>query len=178
VDFDWKSLVRTIAPAIASAFGTPLAGLATKAIVDIFLGGDEKDVDEATLAAAVQNATPDQLIALKQADLQFQKDLAALEVDLERIAASDRDSARKRESTTGDVWTPRALALGVTIGFFGILCWLIAAGTPDAGGDALLVMLGSLGTAWAGMMTYYFGSTAGSARKTTLLARANPIDDA
>jgi hypothetical protein len=176
VNFDWKAVVRTVAPALATALGTPLAGMATKVITDALLGAD--NVEEATdemLATAVRTATPEALIALKQADLQFQRDMAKLEIDLEQINAQDRANARKRETDTGDLWTPRLLAGGVTTGFFGVLVWLLANGIPESGGEALLVMLGSLGTAWAGIMAYYFGTNAQSGRKTELLARAEAI---
>jgi hypothetical protein len=172
VNFDWKAIVRTVAPALATALGTPLAGMATKVITDALLGPDS--VGEATdemLANAVRTASPDALITLKQADLQFRKDMARLEIDLEQINAQDRDSARRREVATGDVWTPRLLAGGVTGGFFGVLVWLLAEGIPPNGGEALLVMLGSLGTAWAGIIAYYFGSSAGSRHKSDLLAK-------
>lgn len=175
MNFDWKAIVRTVAPALATALGTPLAGMATKVITDALLGEGVDSATDDMLANAVRTASPDQLIALKEADLQFRKDMARLEIDLEQIAAGDRASARQREIATGDQWTPRVLSGSVTVGFFGILFWILNNGVPETGGDALLVMLGSLGTAWIGCMTYYFGSTAGSAKKTDLLARAEAI---
>lgn len=167
---DWKAVVRTVAPALATALGTPLAGMATKVITDALLGADATDKSDEAIARAVQSASPDQLIALRQADLQFKKDITALGVDLERLSNEDRANARQREIASGDVWTPRMLAAGVTIGFFGVLAWLLSAGIPPNGGEALLVMLGSLGTAWAGIIAYYFGSSAGSRHKSDLLA--------
>jgi len=170
--FDWKSVVRTVAPALATALGTPLAGVATKVITDVLLGDDGAgDVTDQMLEQAVRTASPDQLIALKQAGMQFEADMAKLGVDLERLANEDRASARRREVETGDIWTPRALAAGVTAGYFGVLAWLLAAGAPPEGGEALLVMLGSLGTAWIAIISYFYGSSAGSKQKNDLMSR-------
>jgi len=162
------NLVRTVAPSIATAVGGPLAGMATRAISEALLGKPDGTEDELINAAA--KASPDQLLALKKAEQDFAVRMRELEIDLQRIDAADRSSAREREVKTGD-WTPKALAGAVTLGFFGVLGYMIAYGLPSQGGEALLVMLGTLGTAWGGIVSYYFGSSAGSKEKSEAMNR-------
>lgn len=162
------NLVKTVAPSLATAVGGPLAGMATRAISDALLGKPDGTEDELIDAAA--KASPDQLLALKKAEQDFAVRMRELEIDLQRIDAADRNSAREREVKTGD-WTPKALAGAVTVGFFGVLGYMIAYGLPSQGGEALLVMLGTLGTAWGGIVSYYFGSSAGSKEKSEAMNR-------
>ena len=162
------NLVKTVAPSIATAVGGPLAGMATRAISEALLGKPDGTEDE--LVEAAKNATPEQLLALKQAEQNFVIRMRELDVDLERIANQDRGSAREREIKTGD-YTPKLLAAAVTFGFFGVLFWMIAYGLPVNGGEAMLVMLGTLGTAWGAIVSYYFGSSAGSREKTQAMNR-------
>jgi hypothetical protein len=162
------NLVKTVAPSLATAVGGPLAGMATRAISDALLGKPDGTEDELIDAAA--KASPDQLLALKKAEQDFAVRMRELEIDLQRIDAADRSSAREREVKTGD-WTPKALAGAVTLGFFGVLGYMIAYGLPPQGGEALLVMLGTLGTAWGGIVSYYFGSSAGSKEKSEAMNR-------
>ena len=159
-------LLGQLAPTIATALGGPLAGLATKTLSNVLLGNETGS--EADIAKALQSATPDQLAAIKQIDADFKTRMAELEIDLERISAGDRDSARKREVLTGD-FTPKVLAAAITIGFFGILFWMFIHGVPMNGTEALLLMLGALQTAFTGVIAYYFGSSAGSKAKNELL---------
>ena len=162
-------LVRTVAPSIASAVGGPLAGMATKAISEALLG--KPDGTEAELLQAVDRATPEQLLALKRAEQDFAVQMRELDIDLERIAVADRDSARNREVATKD-WTPRILAGLITGGYFGVLFYMLRNGLPQHGGsEAMLVMLGTLGTAWGGVVAYYFGSSAGSKAKDEAMRR-------
>ena len=163
------NLVRTVAPSIATAVGGPLAGMATRAISEALLG--KPDGTEQELVEAAKAATPEQLLALKKAEQDFAVRMRELEIDIQRIDAADRSNAREREIKTGD-WTPRTLAASVTVGFFGVLGYMLAYGLPAQGGEALLVMLGTLGTAWGAIVSYYFGSSAGSKEKTEAINKA------
>lgn len=125
--------------------------------------------DEPTEAVNAVLADPSAQLKLQELLSNERLEFARLAVKEQEIAAGDRDSARKREIETKD-HTPAVLAYLVTFGFFGVLGYLLKFGKPLDGGDALLVMLGSLGTAWTAIVSYYYGSSAGSARKDNLLA--------
>jgi hypothetical protein len=160
-------LLGQVAPSIATALGGPLAGVAIKTLSNALFG--HEDGTEQQISDAMSAATPDQLAAIKKIDADFKVQMKSLDIDLERIAAGDRDSARKMQSETKD-WVPKLLAVVITIGFFGILVWMLLNGMPKNGTEALLMMLGALGTAWTGVMNFYFGSSAGSKAKNDMLA--------
>ena len=109
---------------------------------------------------------------LKLMELAQQGELAELANAVERlrVEAEDRASARNREIQTGDQVTPRILAGTMVAGFFLVLAWLLSEGMPAQGGEALLVLLGALSTGVASVLSYYFGSSSGSAWKSKLLA--------
>jgi hypothetical protein len=64
------------------------------------------------------------------------------------------------------------MAFLVTLGFFGILGALMYGGVQKS--DEIMVMLGSLGTAWTGIIAFYFGSSNGSQNKDSLLFNSRP----
>lgn len=166
VTFGEKALqvLRTVAPTLALAAGGPFGPIAAAAI-HLALGTDPSDPKAAE--TALLNATPEQLLALKKADQDFQVRMKELGIEEQHLAYEDTASARAREIAVKD-WTPQILAYGVTAGFFGILAFLLWNGKPP-GGDVIMVMLGALGSAWTGIVAYYFGSSAGSAAKTATL---------
>lgn len=156
----------------------PLLAAATTLVPSLarWIGGD-KAGDVADKVAGVVNGLtgqtdPMQGLAAVKADpallAQFQQAMLAHEADMYRLEVADRDSARQREVATHDR-TPAILAFLVTAGFFGTLGYLLVYGVPQHGGEALLVMLGGLGTAWGAVMNYYFGSSAGSKQKSAQL---------
>ena len=160
-------LLGQIAPTIATALGGPLAGVAVKTLSNVLLGHENGSEDD--VKAAMATASPEQLVALKKIDADFKVQMKELDIDLERIAAGDRDSARKMQTETKD-WTPKALAFFITFGFFGALIWIMVFGIPQTGTEVLLMMLGSLSTSWTGVVQFYYGSSAGSKAKNDLLA--------
>jgi hypothetical protein len=159
-------LLGQVAPTIATALGGPLAGVAVKTLSNALFGHENASEDQ--ISEAMASATPDQLAAIKKIDADFKVQMKSLDIDLERIAAGDRDSARQMQQNTKD-WVPKALAIFITFGFFGVLIWMLVFGMPKTGTEALLMMIGSLGTAWTGVMQFYFGSSAGSKAKTDAL---------
>jgi len=159
-------LLAQVAPTVATALGGPLAGLAVKTLSEAMFG--HQDGNESEVSAALMSATPEQLQKLKEIDATFKLKMKELDIDLERISAADRDSARNMQIHTND-WIPRVLAILITVGFFGILVWMLIKGMPPTGTEALLMMLGALGTAWTGVVNFYYGSSAGSKAKTDAL---------
>lgn len=162
---DW---LKQIAPTIATAFGGPLAGLAVDAISKA-VGIDPKDV-QSTLEQGKLSA--EQIGAIKQAEIAMAARAQELGLDFEKLAVDDRKSARQMQTATQS-YIPGLMAIAVTLGFFGILVGLMTNHFQTS--DALMLMLGSLGTAWTGIIAFYFGSSAGSQRKDELLHKSTPI---
>jgi hypothetical protein len=157
-----------IAPSIATALGGPLAGLAVTAISKA-LGIDEKDVQK-TIETAKLSA--EQMMSLKQAEIELQAKAQELGLNFETLATQDRKSARDMQMATKSL-VPAILAFVVTIGFFGILIGLMTDNVTKS--DALLLMLGSLGTAWTAIISFYYGSSANSEKQTEMLHRSTPV---
>lgn len=166
-------LVRTVAPSIASAVGGPLAGMATRAISEALLG--KPDGSEEELQVAASKATPEQLLALKQAENEFAVKMRELDIDLERISSQDRNSAREREVKTGD-WMPRVLAF-IVVGGFMFTVFLVLMGYVEGMKDPLMAttvgtLIGFVSAKCEQVVAYYFGSSAGSKAKDDLMRNA------
>lgn len=129
MDFDWKKALSTIAPAIAGAIGSPLAGAATAALMSAFgIDGDSPDAMD-KLATRVQNATAEDLLLIKQADQNFRIRMKELDIDLDKAVMSDVQSAREMAKSLAQSlgkknWRPDVmfiLAVLVTCG----LVWVV-----------------------------------------------------
>jgi hypothetical protein len=160
-------VLEQIAPTVATALGGPLAGMAVAAVSKAL------DIEPEKVQDVIQagKLTAEQVAGLKQAEMDLQKQAAELNLDFAKLAAGDRDSARKMQTSVHS-WLPPVLALGVTWGFFGILVALMLGYTHQ--NAEIDIMLGSLGTAWTGVIAFYFGSSASSQSKDKLLYNSTP----
>ena len=158
-----------IAPTIATCLGTPLAGLAVTALSKLFGVAPDQVSD------MIQNnkLSADQIAAVRLEEIKFKEQTQALGLNFEQLAVEDRKSARQMQTTTQSV-IPPVLALLVTTGFFGILAYLMVS-PADTDNTPLMIMLGSLGTSWASIVAFYFGSSNGSQQKDRMLFNSQPI---
>lgn len=168
---NWKEIVGSVAPALATALGGPLAGVAVTAIANKVLGNEAATEDE--VAVAIAGANPETLLKLKQAEYDFVKSMSELDIDLEKIAAGDRASAREREIKTGDSWTPRIIASVVITGWFIIQWYLLEHVIPQEMREIIMRTLGTLDMALGMVLGYYFGSSAGSRDKDRTILNAS-----
>lgn len=170
----WREIVGAVAPSLALALGGPLAGLAVRELSQVLLG--HENASEGDLAAAVAGASGDQLARVREAGIAFQTRMQELGVDLEKIAADDRASARERESKTGDSVTPRLIAVAVLGGFLGSVWYVLTGRVQGLTDPAILgtacTLIGYVSAKADQIVSYYFGSSAGSAAKTAAMVDA------
>ena len=161
------SWIESIAPTIASCLGGPLAGLAVEAVSKA-IGVDPSSVQD-TINSGKLSA--EQIASIQAAEIQLKAKAQEMNLDFEQLAVQDRKSARDLQTTTKS-FIPPLLALIITLGFFGILIGMMTGKVTSS--DALMLLLGSLGTAWTGVISFYFGSSASSQNKDQLLHQSTP----
>ena len=172
---DFTAIIKTVAPWIGTALGGPLGGMAVEAAAAAF-GLSDKTAD--AVKQAIGGATPEQLLALKNADQAFSLQMQALGfkqvTDLEALAAGDRRDARMMQTSTRS-WVPAALSVIITVGFLGLLTGMMTGYMRAEDNQAMLLMLGALGVAFGQVINFWLGSTSESSRKTELLAQAPAV---
>jgi hypothetical protein len=166
---DW---LKSLVPLLGNALGGPLGGAAASFIAaKLGISGDT--IEAVTDVLNSGKMSPEQIASLKIAELDFKKFLEQNKIDLVKLDFDNTKSARDMQIATSSV-TPGVLSYGITLGFFGILCFML---TPYyASSEPLLVMLGSLGTAWVAIVNYWFGSSSGSQKKDIMLANSIPTN--
>ena len=168
---DWKNTIATIAPWLGAAIGGPL-GAAAMATISNTLGLSKST--ETSIKNALLGVTSEQMLAIKQADQQFAVKMQELGYqnakDLEALAVSDRDSARRREENIRD-HTNKVLAYTIVSAFVAVVCATLL-GYAKIESVLAGTLIGYLSAKCEQVLSYYFGSNKSSERKTDIIANS------
>lgn len=189
---EWGSLLKKItdaAPAVGAFFGAPgiAVGAAISAIGKVFGLGADATADQvaAAVASDPQAALKLEMARLdytnQEAERQHEERLKEGERQLEtlRIELQDVKDARARDVATiqaGKVnYTMKILEWLITAGFFATLGIRMFVVIPPNQLENVGLLIGAMITAFITVVTFEFGTSVGSQRKTELLAKAEPI---
>lgn len=165
----FKKTLPSMALTVASGVPGPIGMVA--GLISQVLGKTIKP-DPLAIDTAIQGATPDQIIALQEKDLDVKTAMAKMGYDdleeMARIAEQDVANARARQVALNDHTAP-ALAWVIIAGAFtvivAVLCGFAKVEAALAG-----TLIGYVVAMAQQVVAYYFGSSAGSAAKTQIMA--------
>jgi len=164
---DW---LKNIAPTIASALGGPLAGMAVEAVSKA-IGVDPSDVQNTINSGKL---TADQIASIQQAELALKARAQEMGLDFEKLAVADRASARQMQMTTGS-FVPPLLSVLVVVAWTTIQYFLLTHVIDPSMRELVARVLGTLDGALMLIISFYFGTSAGSQAKDQLLHQSEPV---
>jgi outer membrane lipoprotein SlyB len=161
-----KQIVDALAPTLGTILGGPLGGLAGTILASVFGTNDTGAIESAILSG-----NPDALAKLKEAELQAQTRARELDIDLEKLNAADRASARDLAIHTGI--TPQVVITCVyTIAYFATLYMFVLGDVKASPYEQIIIALITvITTVQIQIANFWFGSSSGSEKKTNILAQ-------
>ena len=149
-------LIENVAPTIATALGGPVAGMAVKALSNALLGHGDGSEDD--IRSALATATPDQIAAIRKVDNDFKVQIKSLDIDLVKIAANDRDSARNMAVGTHS-FTPSIMSYVIVVCWALIQMFLFTHVIDPSMRELISRVLGTLDGALMLVLSFWFGSS-------------------
>jgi hypothetical protein len=181
---DVVGVITKIAPTIGSAVGGPLVGSAITAIEGAFgvnKSSDDIDKRKDSVAAAIAGATPEQMLALKQADNDFAAKMQQLGFEnqqaLEQLAVQDRESARQFNLASKNSWIPSIVGCVIVFGVLGIAAGVLF-GEMKAESALAGAVIGYLFNEASSVTKFWYGGSRATDRQTELLAQSAPVTTA
>lgn len=173
----WMAVGAQFIPGAGPVIAGTITQIAKDHNVPLPSGEVQPTVDSISEAAAALTGNANALAALKTAEQDYMAKMQAAgfqhEDDIEKMFLDDKASARDREVQLARAnardYIPAILAITVTIGFFSTLWFVFAHGVKAESHDLAIGMVNVLGTAWVGIIAYYFGSSKGSDDKTKII---------
>lgn len=165
-----KDVIGVVAPTLGAALGGPLGGLAGQLLGSLVSGKGTADLETVLL-----EQKPETMLALRQAEQEFLLKLDELGVERERIAMADRASAREMAKVN---MKPQIIISATFLGGYFAILLLRMSGVFEVTPDDRVVdnLMTALTYGVPLILAFWFGSTAGSATKSALLAQSRPAD--
>jgi hypothetical protein len=160
-----KQVLATVAPLIGTAIGGPFGAIAGGLLAKA-LGTTPGDVD--ATSTALLSATPEQLLAIKQAEETFTEQMTQLGITKDKLAYDDIADARKMAIETKDT-TPRNLAY-LVLGGTGVAIAATLAGITHVESALAGTLIGYLISECKSIMQYYFGASASNAAQAATIS--------
>jgi len=167
---DWLATLKSIAPTVATAFLGPLGGVAVSAVGNL-LGVSEATQSKIADAITTGQLTPEQVGKLKELELEYKAKEQELGFKYSELAFKDRDSARQA-NVAGGVQRPLFwLSLFLLVLTLGCEIIVLFSGYPTTIPEIIVGrVLGLMDAVAMMVLSYWYGTTSGSAQKTELLA--------
>lgn len=168
-------LLLGLAPTVAEWILGDDTGKAVGKVTGIaqdILGTSDADQIERAVAA-----DPNHALQFKQAIIQAAAQEKRLEIDVMKAQLADVQSARSQTIELARVgsaiaWGAPIVSVLITVGFFAMLYLVLQREIPEGSRELANIMLGSLGASFTAVVSYWVGSSAGSAQKTAALEKA------
>lgn len=147
-----KSIIGAVAPTIGAALGGPIGSAALQALSQ----GLGCKADERSVEQAMAQASSEDLVKLRECELEFEAKMEQLGVDIFALETADIQDARAKFSKD---WTARAIAIGSMLAFIGYI-FLVTIQPPNQDSEAVTnLVLGYLGGTISAIVSFYFGSS-------------------
>lgn len=165
---DWREVVGSVAPGLATALGGPLAGAIVTILADKVLGRPGASEDDVIEALSHGSLSADQIVRIKEAERDLQVELAKVQASREAVGYADVASAREREV---------AMAQAPNAGWLNLNLVPIMALTVVIGGGLLLYFSTDQDIKYGvtSLMTlvlgYYFGKSSSDWKMTATIDR-------
>jgi hypothetical protein len=166
---DWLATLKSVAPTVAAALFGPLGAVAVASVGEL-LGLSSATKDKISEIIQAGQMTPDQIGKLKELELEYQNNEKERGFKYAELSFKDRDSARTANVSGGTqkpLFWLSLLLLSITLG---TECMVLFKGYPE-GTDPLVVgrVLGLMDAVAMLVLSYWYGTTNGSAIKNELL---------
>ena len=168
----WRSAAKTETDASLQLLRRriPLAAQAVHIAAQALGLGEGATEDD--IAIAVSSGNPEILLKLKQAEIDYKVKMEELGVDLERVHATDRASAREMAAKAGI--TPQVvLATVYVVGFVWLLYALFSGqvNIDQSLREVGMILIGGLIAGNEQIRNFFFGSSSGSVRKSATIEK-------